>query len=564
MGSTRRAFLSEFGRGAVVVTAGLPLLLEACTAPAPSTGAGASSTPAAAAPAAAGATRKASILPTFAPFSGVKPDTAASADGVVPPGYSAFPSNLVKTVSAPVGKGDDFNFYTYSTSPVPPPLDQNAAWQQINKEIGVNLKFPFVPFADYFTKLGTLIAGNDIPDALTMNYLGVPIRGQLDFLKSKCADLTPYLAGDAVNAYPNLANFASNAWKTTIFDNKIYGVPRVANGLGPAMMLHQNLLDDAGVTSFKNLDEFTQGLKAITRPGTQYGLGGVTSDQLNFGWFLGLHRGPNNWRLDGGKLTKDWETDEYRATVMYLRSLWDQGLIHPDTPTLTTITAGQGFLGGKFAMYPATFSILGIYWARSRTNDPNFKLRAVVPFGFDGGKAYQFQAFEAIDFAAVKAATPDRIKEVLGVLNYLAAPFGSQEYMVNNYGVKGVDFDFEAKGNPQLNQRGQAEIYNIAWWVMMTAPPVLYDATFPDMASIMGPIENQIHEMAIPDPTLGLYSATFADKGAVIDKVVRDGVNDILFGRAEVATLDRLVADWKTAGGEQTRAEYQQALQTAV
>jgi putative aldouronate transport system substrate-binding protein len=561
MGSTRRAFLSEFGRGAVVVTAGLPLLLEACATPAPT-----SSTSVPAAPAGASqarTTQTTSILPAFVPFGGVKADTPASADGVVPPGFSAFPANLVRTVSGPVGNGDNFSFFTYSTSPAPPPVDQNAAWQQVNKEVGLNLTFDFVPFADYFTKLATVVAGNDIADALTMNYLGVPIRGQLEFLKNKCADLTPYLAGDAVRAYPNLANFSANAWKTCVFDNKIYGVPRVANGLGPAMMLHQNVLDDAGITTFNNLDDFTQGLKAITKPGTLWGLGGVTSDQLNFGWFLGLHRGPNNWRQDGGRFTKDWETDEYKATVAYLRGLWDQGLIHPDTPTLTTITAGQGFLGGKFAMYPATFSILGIYWARSRTNDPNFKLRAVVPFGFDGGKAYQFQAFEAIDFAAVKAGTADRVKQVLSVMNYLAAPFGSQEYMVNNYGVRGTDFDFDAKGNPQLTQRGQAEIYNIAWWVMMTAPAVLYDATFPDMASIIGPIENQIHEMAIPDPTLGLYSATFADKGAVIDKAVRDGVNDILFGRSDLATLDKLVSDWKAAGGDQMRAEYQQAVQTA-
>jgi putative aldouronate transport system substrate-binding protein len=130
--------------------------------------------------------------------------------------------------------------------------------------------------------------------------------------------------------------------------------------------------------------------------------------------------------------------------------------------------------------------------------------------------------------------------------------------------VRGTDFDFDAKGNPQLTQRGQAEIYNIAWWVMMTAPPVLYDATFPDMASIMGPIENQVHDLAIADPTLGLYSATFADKGAVIDKAVRDGVNDILFGRSDVASLDKLVSDWKAVGGDQIRAEYQQALQTSA
>jgi hypothetical protein len=49
----------------------------------------------------------------------------------------------------------------------------------------------------------------------------------------------------------------------------------------------------------------------------------------------------------------------------------------------------------------------------------------------------------------------------------------------------------------------------------------------------------------------------------VSDNSVRDGVNDILFGRSDLTTLDKLIADRKAAGREQIRAEYQQALQTA-
>src|SRR5207302_4037547 len=99
---------------------------------------------------------------------------------------------------------------------------------------------------------------------------------------------------------------------------------------------------------------------------------------------------------------------------------------------------------------------------------------------------------------------------------------------------------------------------------MMSAPPVLYDATYPDMTSITGPLENQIHDLAIPDPTLGFYSASFSDHGAVIDKTVRDGVNHILFGRADIGTLGKLVSDWRAAGAEQMRADYQQAFETAA
>ncbi len=38
-------------------------------------------------------------------------------------------------------------------------------------------------------------------------------------------------------------------------------------------------------------------------------------------------------------------------------------------------------------------------------------------------------------------------------------------------------------------------------------------------------------------------------------------MNDIIFGRQPVSTLDALVNDWRTNGGDQIRREYEQAFQ---
>ena len=54
--------------------------------------------------------------------------------------------------------------------------------------------------------------------------LGI-IPNAAEFLNSQCADLTPYLSGDAVKAYPNLANLPTLSWKSTIYNGKIMGVP---------------------------------------------------------------------------------------------------------------------------------------------------------------------------------------------------------------------------------------------------------------------------------------------------------------------------------------------------
>ena len=52
--------------------------------------------------------------------------------------------------------------------------------------------------------------------------------GLPQFLQSQTADLTPFLAGDAVKEYPNLAANASFAWRNTgsVYNGKVLMVPK--------------------------------------------------------------------------------------------------------------------------------------------------------------------------------------------------------------------------------------------------------------------------------------------------------------------------------------------------
>jgi putative aldouronate transport system substrate-binding protein len=48
---------------------------------------------------------------------------------------------------------------------------------------------------------------------------------------------------------------------------------------------------------------------------------------------------------------------------------------------------------------------------------------------------------------AIKKGSPERVKELLRIEDFLAAPFGSQESLLLEYGVKDVDFILYAQGN---------------------------------------------------------------------------------------------------------------------
>ena len=537
---SRRAFLRVSG-GTLAVS-----LLATCAPAAPG--------PSTSAPAASGTSGTAAAqLPTYVPFQGPKPDFPASADGVVPAGYLTFPKDLVKSSQGPVGKpGDSVTFLTYSINPTPAGVDQNPAWQQVNKDLGLDLQFTYTALQDYNVKLSTVISSGQLPDIFTMNVLGVQIPSEADFFASQCTDLTPYLSGDAIKAFPNLANLPQTAWRNCVFGGKIYALPRVVNAVGSTMLLQQNAFDETGMTGIASKDDFGNAVKAMTTGGV-YGIGGVQAPNMQ--WLLGMFGAPNQWRQQGGKFTRDWETPEYKEAVALLRSFWDAGYVHPDTPTYTQQQGAQPFYAGKFAMYPTNFFAFGIAWDRLLGINKNFRLTALVAPGANGGKGTQFQDWGGNQITVLKKASADRAKQVLGVLNYLAAPFGSQEYLTLQYGVQGVDYNFDANGNPVYTDTGKNNVQYIAWQTIISPPAVLYDALDSNFVKTAAPIESNAHDQAVTDAAVGLYSPTNATKGAALSQAMTDGVNQVLFGRAPVDSLDQLVKDWRTNGGDTIRSE---------
>jgi putative aldouronate transport system substrate-binding protein len=66
--------------------------------------------------------------------------------------------------------------------------------------------------------------------------------------------------------------------------------------------------------------------------------------------------------------------------------------------------------------------------------------------------------------------------------------------------------------------------------------------------------------VGIQDPTLSLYSPSFANVNAILQQGINDGISDIVQGRRPVSDLDQVISDWRTKGGDKIRGEFQDAL----
>lgn len=554
---SRRNFL-QF----VSVSAALAVLSEACSAAAPnSTSSSAATPPASNAP----------LLPAYVAFQGPPPDVSGSQDGLVPPAYLNYPRNPTRSVQQPVGNGEEITAVTYTTQAPPTPVEQNPAWQRVNQELGVKVNLPLTQLADYPTKLNTIIAGGALPDLLSLGAgNGAGIANLPEFLQSQCTDLTSLVSGDAIKAYPNLAALPPYAWRNAVFNNRVYAVPSVRASISAAILFGKGkLLDPVGGINFKDSDNFLKVLQQLTVGGSQWGIGATSGAPTNgipgmATFFLESFGAPNIWREANGKLTKDWETDEFKAAIAFVRKLWDAGVVHPDTPTASVNQAAQNFYAGKYALWSNGLVIGDTVWNRANAQDPDFGMRAVPPFPANpSSKPVHFLGTGANLLTVMKSTTPEQAKKLLGVLNYLSAPFGTQEYLTMWYGVEGSEFDFDANGNPVVSPKGQTDLF-IPWPNVGAGASVLYNASAPEYARVMAKDIAVIQGMGIQNPVVGLYSKTNAQKAATLNQKMGDGLLAIIFGREDVSTLDQLVKDWRAQGGDQIRSEFEQALQTSA
>jgi putative aldouronate transport system substrate-binding protein len=553
----RRSFL-RLGLASAV---GLPGLLAACT-PAP-----ASTAP----PTTAAAGQSAFKLPAYVPFAGPPPDYPGSIDGIQP-AYAKFPnpSNPVRSIQQVPGKGGEVSAMTTTITSPPPPLDQNPAWQAVNQEIGVTLRLNIVPSSDYVAKLSTVLAGNDLPDFIYINQGGTsPIPNILTFLQAKCADLTPYLAGDAIKTYPNLANFPTFNWKGagTVYKGAIYGVPVPRSVLGSALFVHQEMLESIGAEQPKSADDFKRILLALTRPQQeQWGIAGTQTTAFHVPTLLlQVFGGPNQWRLEpSGKLTRDYETDEFKAAVGFARDLYVAGAYHPKSVTYTNLGADADFEAGKFGFYYSTWLALSTgYWPVAARINPAFKMRGVSPFSQDGkAKPVYFLGIGNFGNTYIKQATAERVQELLGILNYMAAPFGTHEQMLVSYGLPAADYTLDGNGNPVVTASG-FQNNPVPFRYLTQYPAVQYNSVnSAEYARTVHAAELDFAAAGIQDPTVSAYSPSFANLNATLRQEMYDGISDIVAGRRPIGDLEAVVANWRSKGGDKIRAEFEQALQS--
>ncbi|MER7687793.1 extracellular solute-binding protein [Streptomyces sp. NPDC097610] len=544
---SRRSFLASTAVAAAAVAGGMPLL-AACGGSDSGSGGGTSADKSA---------KK--LLPAYVATNVVTPDIAAKNGSAVGFTGKLDLASLKTSVPKKLGKGGKVSIMSPFWGS--PPKGDNAYYKAMNDLIGVDVQWQNQDGNTYDQKLGAVLASSDIPDVVVIP--GWNMGGKIpSAIIGKFADLGPYLSGDAIKEYPNLAAIPTDAWQRSLFGGKLRGLPQPSpyvTGIVP--LYRKDIFDKEGYQVPTSADEFMALCKEITNAKAKRWacLDMKWTAFQSFGVLSGSEK-PLGWNLVDGKMVYRIETQEYLEALEWTRKLFAAGYVHPDAKLgkSAATDAGPKFAAGEFLIYAQNISQWWSRTAEQATQNPDYKIWGMDIFGHDGGKPTLWAEQPAGIFAFVsKKASESVIRDVLAVANVTAAPYGTKEYMLTNYGVEGTHYTVK-NGVPTKTDQGNNEVINA--YVMVASPTAtIAHPDFPEVAKAqvewqqrMGAFtkKSSFYGMQITEPSR--YTNLSNDFEQLEDDIVR--------GRKKISDMQQAVSDWKSKGGDNLRDWYKKLL----
>ena len=487
-------------------------------------------------------------LPTYIPYPGFTADLPGT-DGVTDT-MLTYPANPEPVTDGPPGDGQDFGAFALTNTPVPPSMDQNGFWQELNKRLGATMSVALVPSGDYTDRFQTTVAGDRLPELFTYWPKGIP--GLPSLLRERAADLTDLLSGDAIENYPFLAAIPTDSWRSTVYGGRIYGIP-IARAAQSSVVLYGrfDLLGDLGIDPNPGSWEEMRSMFAEVDSTNTWALANVPMQVIRQSFGI-----PNGWSVDdGGNWTSANEHEAQLDALEAGRKLVEDGLVHPDTTSADNQQRQSWAVAGTTWFLEDTFSARPAF--TNMTSVPVDLDVVLPPLAEGGGMAPIWLAAPTHNVTGISLKAADRAEALLDVLNWLAAPFGSAEHLFKSYGIEGVHHDL-VDGEPVLNDTGRSET-KLGIEYLSQGPFVSYLPGHADVAESMYNVQVEAIPTAVANPGATLFSETESRKGSQINEALSDIGVDILQGRKPVSAWTDAVATWKKGGGDAMRDEFEQA-----
>lgn len=495
----------------------------------------------------------AGVLPDHVPFlKGVHPDipSVTGANGAsTEPGYLTYPTNLVTTVDKTPGAGGSYSAITPLWGAIPPA--GNAYYQAVNKALGATIDIHPANGNTYATTVPTLVAGGELPD-----WIQLPSQWNTNFnvgalAATKFADLTPYLSGSNIRQYPNLAAITTGGWQSGAWEGKLYGLPSFTQGdaFQSALFYRKDVFDSRGINpdDIRSADDLYHLGAELSAPTANVWAFDVLWDMIQQ-----MFGAPSGFYVDKGKLVHAFESPRMEAALEFAYKLAKSGYVHPNALANDTSNKTQRFYSGNelvAADGPGGWNVSDA--RQGQAANPRYERGAFKLFASDGSTpTISLGPSTGIVSYLNKRLSPTQIKECLRIANYLAAPFGSTEYQLINFGVEGTHWTKSADG-PAYTDLGQRDCSQPTYQ-FLAAPdshvnsPGYQSVTRGYCAWVANAVKYAYK------PVFWNVNVTLPSRFASVSTAqqVNDTITQVTCGTKTVADYKNVVKNWKSSGGD--------------
>lgn len=443
------------------------------------------------------------------------------------------------------------------------PDSANPLEEKIREYTNTDLRIQWIPYSAYDEKINVMIASNELPKLMKLNYTPTTISSLEAGL---FWDITDHLKN-----YPNLAAQPTAYYDNISVEGKVYGIP-LFRDMGRAIVsFRQDWLDAAGLKPPVTLDDWYNIIKFSTegdpdQNGKRDTYGMMLDKAYNQGTASTLTRlavsqgAPNKWGVDkAGNFYPEFESEPFFEVLNLFRRLYEEKLINQDFAVVDSSELNKVYEAGR-----ANIRISGGNAQSLQTKLDKVVQGAVVNVsslqGPDGIRVPGESGNTG--FLAIPKSTVADEQELAKVLTFVDKLLDPEMVNLINKGIEGVHYKVE--GDYTVTIDADKDVQEVKPY-RDTLPQrgELYNMEKKNKGTELFALNKQIvyenEKYIVPNPALTLNSATFNERGGELEQIITDAQTKFIMGQIDEAGWRAEVKKWRESGGDQIAAEYKES-----
>lgn len=350
------------------------------------------------------------------------------------------------TADVPQEPEEPYEFSIFRTAWTDLDDENDPVIQEINKKFNVKIKILTAPYETWTEKYNIYVTSGDIPDLSVTTGPGTANFNDwakqkiymdiLDLYKQHCPNTQKYLSDDIINAH-------------LMDGGKLYGIPKPSL-TDSAFAIRKDWLDKLELPMPETLDQLYDVLKAFKEKDPDgnnktdtYLFSEDSLNTINFVFrSFGCSTPPpmgNDlpWIPEGdGKLTSPLLAPGMKDAIIYVKKLFDDGILDPEWMLTKSQAYNDKIFTGKAGFVSASFQeMISFTESKIKANDPSIELAILDGVKGPGGNVRPMQkGFYMVSSISAKVEKPEKILEFV---DFLMSEEG--DTMIR-YGLEGLTY----------------------------------------------------------------------------------------------------------------------------